>query len=243
MSNIVLLNNIDHQNLRVNTQRNAEFGDNVSSVITFPTEFVDIQRHYPILLRKAPENGEYQATALLGLTKDENLFLNDTGWDSEYIPAILSRGPFMIGFQKQNQNGELQKKPVIHVDLDNPRVNEAEGQRLFREHGGNTLYLESIAKILEGIHEGMNVSGPMYAAWESAGVIEPVNIDAKVDDDLTYNISSYYTVSEEKLRNLDGGTLEKLNRSGFLQGAYLMIASLNSLESLIMRKRRTLMRE
>lgn len=238
MTNTVLLNNIDHQNLRVNTRRNAELGDNLGAVITFPTEFADIQRHYPILLRKAPESGEYQAMALLGLTKDENLFLTDKGWEADYIPAILARGPFMIGFQQQEDNDEPRKKPVIHIDLDNPRVNEVEGQPLFREHGGNTPYLESVAKILEAIHEGMSVSGAMYAAWESAGLLEPVNIDIKVDDKLTYNLSSYYTISEDRLRNLDGTTLEKLNRSGLLQGAYLMIASLNNLQSLIERKRR-----
>ena len=59
MTNHVMLNNIQHKNLRVITRQGAEFGDNVGTVLTFPTEFADIQREYPIFFRKDPNTGEY----------------------------------------------------------------------------------------------------------------------------------------------------------------------------------------
>ena len=46
------------------------------------------------------------------------------------------------------------------------------------------------------------------------------------------------TISEEKLRALDGDALVKLNRSGFLQGAFLVLASLNNMKKLIDMKHR-----
>lgn len=240
MANHVLLNNIHHQNLRVDTRYGAEFGDNQSAVITFPTEFADIQRHYPIFLQKDGKTGEFQAVALLGFAKNENLFLNGSEWKASYVPAILARGPFLIGFQEQDVNGEIVKEPVIHVDLDNPRVNESRGEPVFLEHGGNSPYLERIAKVLKGIHDGLSYGRAMYAALADLDLIEPVNLEIKIHEDQVYQFTQFYTVNEEKLAGLDGETLEKLNRSGFLEGVYLMKASLTNIKTLIELKRQKL---
>ncbi|HVY63308.1 MAG TPA: SapC family protein, partial [Gammaproteobacteria bacterium] len=110
-----MLNNVTHKDLRVITRHAAEFGDNLGSVLTFPTEYGDIQREYPIFFRKDPQTGEFGSVALLGFAKDENLFLDETGWHARYIPGVIARGPFLIGFQQQQVNGETQTAPVIHV--------------------------------------------------------------------------------------------------------------------------------
>jgi hypothetical protein len=117
------------------TRHSAEFGDNVQAVLTFPTEYGDIQREYPLLFRKDPGSGEFQSIALLGLERGENLFLDEGRWSASYVPGIVARGPFLIGFQEQEVDGETHREPVIHVDLDDPRVNETEGEAVFLEHG------------------------------------------------------------------------------------------------------------
>ena len=91
MTKRVLLNNVDHAELRVVTRRGAEFGDGVNQALVFPTEFDALQREYPILFRR-DANGEMQALALLGLDRDENLFLADGRWNARYVPAALERG-------------------------------------------------------------------------------------------------------------------------------------------------------
>ena len=48
----MLLNNVDHKDLRVITTRGAEYGDDVMFALTFPAEFRNIQAHYPIVFRK-----------------------------------------------------------------------------------------------------------------------------------------------------------------------------------------------
>ncbi len=48
----VLLNNIDHHDLRVITRHGAEFGDGINQVMVFPTEFDSVAREYPIVFRK-----------------------------------------------------------------------------------------------------------------------------------------------------------------------------------------------
>ena len=74
----VLLNNVDHHDLRVVTRGGPEFGDAVNQVPVFPTEFENVQREYPIVFRNDAE-GVVRPLALLGLARDENLFLDAQG--------------------------------------------------------------------------------------------------------------------------------------------------------------------
>jgi hypothetical protein len=237
MTNHVLLNNIAHSKLRVITRYSAEYGDNVHAVLTFPTEYGDIQREYPIVFHKDHETGETQSIALLGLARNENLFLNDGKWSANYVPGILARGPFLIGFQEQQVDGEVRKQAVIHVDLDDPRVNETEGEALFLEHGGSTPYLKRVSAILSGIQEGLAVAKPMFAAFESFELLEQVKIEADVLDDVKVVLRGFYTINRDKLAQLDGAALQNLNRAGYLQGAFLAIASLSNIRKLIDMKR------
>lgn len=237
MTRHVLLNNIAHKDLRVITRNGAEFGDNVGTVMTYPTEYADVQREYPIFFRKDPETGEYMSIALLGFSKDENVYLDERGlWHANYIPGIVARGPFLIGFQ--DQQGDGKPSPVIHVDMDSPRVSQTEGEPVFLPQGGNSRYIERVSNILNGISEGMVVSKAMFAAFSAAELIEPVKVEVKFSDSEQYNLLGLHTISEEKLRQLDGATLEKLNRAGFLQGAFLVATSLNNVRKLIELKHR-----
>lgn len=237
MARHALLNNVDHQDLRVITRYSAEFGHGIHAVVAFPTEFGDVQREYPIFFRRSEDSGEFQSVALLGLEPGENLFLDDGGWNASYVPGVVAKGPFLIGFQEQELEGEVRREPVIHVDLDDPRVNEAEGEAVFLEHGGNTPYLQHVAGILRGIQEGMAVTKPMFAALESYGLIEPVNVEIDVHGDVKYELKGYYTISEEKLHSLPGDALERLNKAGFLHGAFMVLSSLHNVGKLIEMKR------
>jgi hypothetical protein len=236
MARHVLLNNIAHKDLRIITRHGQEFGDNVGTVLTFPTEYADIQREYPIFFRKDPESGEYQSIALLGFSKDENVFLDEQGWQANYIPGIVARGPFLVGFQDQQGDGVA--TAVIHVDLDSPRVSQTEGEPVFLPMGGNSRYIDRVAGILNGISEGIAVSKAMFAAFTAANLIEPVKLEVKFSDTERFNLVGLHTISEEKLLNLDGAALEQLNRAGFLKGAFLVAASIANVQKLIERKHR-----
>jgi hypothetical protein len=232
-----MLNNVAHKNLRVITRHGAEFGDNVGTVMTFPTEYGDIQREYPIFFRKDAQTGEYLSIALLGFTKDENLFLEGDRWDAGYVPGILARGPFLIGFQEHNEGGEVRREPVIHLDMENPRVSQSEGERVFLDLGGNSPYLERVAAILKGISQGLEFSKAMFAAFAAADLIEPMKLEIKFAEE-QYNLVGLHTINREKLANLDAETLHKLHRAGFLHGAYLVVNSLGNVQRLVERKQR-----
>jgi hypothetical protein len=234
MTNHVLLNNVDHQDLKIITRKAAEFGDNVSGVVTFPTEFRDVQSEYPIFFQKSEQTGQFQAIAVFGFETGQNLFLSDSGWHATYIPAIINRGPFLIGFQNENQNGQMVRVPMVHVDLDDPRISKTdEGEAVFLAHGGNSAYLEKVSRSLMTIHDGIETSKAMFNAFSELDLLEAFTAEIKLDDGGTYQLIGYYTINEDKLYQLDKETLSRLNNSGFLFAAYMVIASMSNVQKLV----------
>jgi hypothetical protein len=189
-----LLDNVAHKDLKIRTGYSAEFGDSTNSVMVFPTEFVHVQREYPILFRK-DSSVQTQAFALFGLDRDENLFLQGNTWNARYVPAALARGPFVIGF-RQNEAGESINEMVTHIDLDHPRVSETDGEPIFRSQGGNSPYLERANRMLQIIHRGLGATAPMIAAFEEAGLLEAREIEIQLDDRTKYQVPGFLTISE-----------------------------------------------
>jgi hypothetical protein len=230
----VMLNNVAHKDLRVIVRYAAEFGDAVGTVHVFPTEFADVQREFPIFFRKDAATGEYQSVALLGFDKTENLFLREDGrWEGSYVPGMLARGPFLIGFQENTVDGELRKEPVIHVDIEDKRVSQTEGVPVFAPQGGNSPYLNYIADILKGLRDGIEIGKAMFAQFDRLGLFEPLNLEVKVTSEQQYSVRGLHTIDQRKLATLDGATLEQLNRAGYLQGIFLVVSSVNNVRRLI----------
>jgi len=230
MTKTVVLNNVDHHDVRVVLGHAPAWGDAVNQVLVFPTEFDDAQRDYPILFRKDAD-GEFQSVALLGLDRDENLFLDEAGWQGRYVPATRQNGPFLIG-----HHGHAE--PMIHIDLDHPRVSRQAGEPLFRTHGGNSPYLDHVIRVLGRIHDGMAVSAPMFAAFAEADLIEPIVLQIQLDDTLQYNLPDFYTIGPARLARLDGPALERLHRSGFLRAAFMVMSSIANVSRIIDLKNR-----
>lgn len=231
MSTLQLLNNVEHKNLKVNTKHSAEFGDNVGGSLVFPEEFLMAHREYPLLLQKDPETEDFQFIALFGFQKDENLFLSEAGWQGRYIPALMRREPFLIGFQA-TQDGLEGRTPVIHIDMDSPRVSQ-DGERLFLENGGNTPYLNSLKKTLMQIHEGIATARTFLAVLQDNDLIEQLALDVEFNDGSQLKTNSYYTINQEKLLMLSDAKVTEFHRNGVLQLCYMMLASTGNIKNLI----------
>jgi hypothetical protein len=230
MTNNVLLNNVDHKDLRVITTRSAQYGDDVMYAITFPSEFRNIQAHYPIVFRKDAQ-GQFEPIALLGFQERQNLFLTQRGWDASYVPLTIERLPFLIGFSAD-------KQPMVHVDLDSPRVSRTEGEPVFREHGGNTEFLERMSSVLLAIHEGIAGVQPFVAALLEHELLESFVLDVQLANGSQNRLAGFYSIHEERLLGLSGAVLERFNRAGYLQAIHMAIASLSQFRALIERMNR-----
>ncbi len=230
--NPVQINNTDHADLRVSPRAGAGFGDAANQALIFPAEFEEVQREFAIIFRRRDDG--LQAYALLGLDRDENLFLTGDYWASRYVPASHQRGPFSIGMVRGSEDaiGE----PMLHVDLDDTRVGDNAGLPLFLEHGGNAPYLERITGVLRLLYQGIETAPAAYAALDEAGLLTPVTLTVDVSDERRYTIPDVLVVDIETLAALTGEPLERLHGSGVLRLAILAAASLANIQQLIARK-------
>jgi SapC len=242
MTKPVLLNNVEHRDLRVITRRSAQYGDDVMCALTSPAEFRSVQAHYPIFFRKAADSGQFQPFAMFGLSDKENLFLDEKGWDATYIPLTVERQPFLIGFQSGAAGAGAQPTMVVHVDLDSPRISRTEGERLFLEYGGISEHLQRVNAVLGAIHAGIEATPVFIAALLRHELLESFALDVRLADGTDHRVAGFYTINEERLAGLDGVRLEELHRDGHLLPIYMAIASLSNIRALIERKNRRLAR-
>jgi len=236
MANHVLLNNLDHQDLKIITDKSEKYGNNTMYSIVYPFEFKQLQADYPIFFHKDNASNTYTALALLGFEENENLFLSDNQWHASYIPLMIEREPFLIGQQSRIENGETVENPVIHLDLDNPRVNKAQGTDIFLPHGGNSEYINRISATLKAIHESRPSTQHFMDTMTELDLFEPFNLDIQLTNGTNNRLTGFYTINEDKLKQLKGEQLEKLNKSGLLKLIYLVIASHENINALIQRK-------
>ncbi len=232
MAKAELLNNVDHKDLRVITRRAAEYGDDTIIVSTFPSEFVHIQAHYPIVFRKTQEGLSFEAFALLGFVPGENLFLGPDGWTVNYVPLTIQRQPFLIGVSGEDL--------TVHVQLDSPRIatNPGEGEAVFLTHGSPTEFLERINSTLLAIHQGVQAMPAFISALIQHELLEAFAVDVELEDGSKHRLDGFYTVNQDRLNKLSGAALEQLQRAGYLQPIYMVIASMVNFRDLIERKNR-----
>ena len=231
MPNFALVNKDDHQNIRVNTKRSAELGDNVQLAMTFPTEFRSVQGSYPILFQKTGD--DYVPVALFGFEKDENLFLDETGWSAAYVPAMIKKEPFLIGTQGAPLGPAADPMRVLSIDLDSPRVNTDEGEALFMPLGEMTEYTENMAALLEVIYEGHKHNKLFVNFLLEQDLLESVTFDITLKDGSRNTLLGFYTINEEKVADLSAETLHLMNRNGFLMPMFMVMASTVNVQALV----------
>lgn len=238
MANHVLLNSAEHSDLRIITQRSDEFGDNLWFSPTFVDEMRSVQAHYPIVFHKDQNTAQFTPVALFGFQQNENLFLQSNQWNATYIPLSVQRMPFFIGRQNITTDGVTEQQRVITLDIDSPRVSKTQGTELFLEYGGNSQYLEDIAAILETLHHGMQGNEAFVNTLVSLNLLEAMNLDITLDNGANHQLIGFYTINEDVLNNLSPDNIVQLHNAGYLQAAYLILASQVHFNDLVALKNR-----
>lgn len=230
MAQYELLNNIAHKDLRIITRRGVGFGDGIGGCAVYPTEFNELQKYYPILFQRM-EDDCWLTIVLFGFDANENLFLSGDKWRVPYIPAIIEREPFIIGMQ-QRSSGAIE--PVVHVDLESPRIsNNGEGESVFLHYGGRSPFLERMTDVLSVVHEGVAEAERMLAEFIRLDLIEHITLEVEFSNGFQYKNSRYATISKEKLLALPDAEVAALHRSGLLRYAYLIVGSISNIQQMV----------
>ncbi len=239
MGNIQKLNNVEHAHLKIKkTPCDAE---RVMFTPVYTSEMRALQSNFPLMFYKSPDDGNFTPVALFGFEQGENLFLGKDRWTSQYIPMLIQRGPLMIATEGQTDIGEPAR--VIAIDMDHPNVSQDEGEPLFLEFGGNTAYLDRLATMLEGIHQGHTLTPLFVEALNEYDLITAITLKITLKNGQDHALEGFYAIDDEKLQTLNEEAIADLQRRGHLLPAYMMVASQSQLKRLIELKNATITAE
>lgn len=230
MANPVQLDNVSHKDLKILTTRGAAYGDALGYVPVVVRELRQLAISYPLLLRKK-STSQFELVALLGFSPYENIFAGADQWRGDTMPLALQRLPFMIGYANDPMGGEPQ--PVIHIDLDSPRVSYTEGVPVFLPQGGNSPYLEHINSLLAEIMQGLPHTNRFINLLVAEDLLEPVSINIQNPDGSSDELKGFYTINEEVLRSLNAEQLMRLHSQNYLELIYMLIASLGNIAKMV----------
>lgn len=222
-----LLNNLQHKDFRIVTQRGARWGDDFMSAPATVDEFRKLQAHYPIVFQPDGQGG-FVPTVLFGLEAGENLFLDGQGWAADYLPLSVQRIPFAIGIAE----GELR----MMIDPESPRISRgAEGEALFLPHGGLTDFTENANAVLRALHEGLEATTDFVQTLVRHELLEHFVLDVERPDGSHGQLAGFHIIHEERLAGLDAETVALLHQADYLMPIYMAVASLSNFTSLIKR--------
>ena len=236
MTNHQLLNHQTHSDCRIIADRSTQLGDGIMHAMVFSRELRSLQAHYPIFFCKDTDTGNFYPAALFGLEQGENLFLEDGGWSVGYVPMMVERQPFLIGFQSEDGAVVGTRAPVVSIDMDSPRVSNEAGYRLFDDDDQPSEFLRQTVELLDAIHVGHKDNENLIAALMQHQLLESCSMEVGLADGSKRKLLGYYTINENKLRELSSDALSTLHGSGHLEAIYMMIAALSNMASLIERK-------
>ena len=219
--NLEPLSSTIHSKYKVRTTETAPFLAKSNAVPLTIDEFVSAQRYFPIVFSAGDTP---VPLALMGLNDGVNVFIDDDGKPVNYIyiPAYVRRYPYMLARLKPDAQ-ELS----LCFDPTSDLIGEfKDGTPLF-DGDKPTDGLTAILKFCEDFE--------IAAQRTSQFVKELQDMDLLIDGEVTiqpaeasqpFVYRGFRMIDEDKMRNMNGDQLRKINQNGMLP---LIMAHLFSL--------------
>ena len=219
--NLIPLSTTEHAGYSSKGSDTAEYLVGQHAVPITVDEFIHGQRSFPIVF-SVGENPV--PLALMGLNEGVNVFVDETGKPHQqfYVPAYVRRYPFLLARLQPDA-----KELSLCFDPDSGLVGEFEdGTRLF-EDGKPTDNLNNILKFCEDFETAVQRTQAFVAELKTLDLL----IDGEVSiqpggSEQPFVYRGFQMVAEDKLREMNGDQLRKLNQNGMLT---LIMAHLFSL--------------
>jgi hypothetical protein len=221
------LNATQHRTMKVRTTLRMPQIAQTHAIPVTVDEFTLAQRHYPIVFSVGDNS---VPIALMGLNEGVNVFLDQDGRPldpTNYIPAYIRRYPFLLArLRPDSDELSLCFDPTANAvgDFD-------EGEPLFDGDQPS----EATKAILQ-FCEQFESAGQRTASF----VEELTKADLLMDGEVAiqpegfeqpFVYRGFRMVDEEKLRNLRGDELRRMNQSGLLPLIYAHLFSLNEMRT------------
>ena len=229
---IVPLNATQHGQLKIRPVEKSPFIAQTHAIPITVDEFGLAQRHYPIVF----SIGENPIPiALMGLNEGVNVFLDPDGRPIDtttYIPAYVRRYPFLLA-KLNPESDELS----LCFDPTTEAVGEFDdGQALFDGDQPS----EATKAILE-FCEQFETAGQRTAAFmedvKKSGLLMDGEVAIQPEGyQQPFIYRGFQMIDEEKLRELRGDELRKMNQNGMLPLLYAHLFSLAQMREVFARQ-------
>jgi hypothetical protein len=211
-----------HGNFKSRPTEVAPFLTRAHAVPLTSDEFIVAQRFYPIVFSvgDAPV-----PLALMGLNEGVNVFVDDDGrlTREAYVPAYVRRYPFMLA-RLQPEAEELSLCFDPSSDIVGPHD---EGAALF-DDGKPSQTTNDILKFCEEFEMSAQRTNAFMQELNELDLLTDGEVSIQPNDsDKPFIYRGFRMVAEDKLRDMRGDTLRKINQNGILP---LVVAHLFSLQ-------------
>jgi len=234
----VPLNRVDHKDLRLKGTMNLKFAMKAHSVPLTGVEFAFAARDMLIVFA-GNEAADAGPVALLGLRKDENLYIDAEGqWSPDtYVPAFVRRYPFVLAEKPDAPAGE---ELTVFLDEDYSGFDKTEGERLFNDDGTDTEMLTNAVGFLGEFQQNIARTRWFMEQLNKHDLLEPRNIRLQrgvpdTADSNAINLNGLFVVNEEKLRALDAKTAKEFTKEGVFGWIFAHLLSLGNIDRLARR--------
>lgn len=206
------------------------FAAGTNCVYVAAVEFAPALKEYPIVFGRG-DDGEVFPVALLGLKKDQNLYLTEEGyWRAVYIPAYVRRYPFVLA--REPKAGSY----AVCIDEAYPGFNEKEqGEALFAADGTQAPILEHSVEFLKSYQVEVEQTAKFCKAMDALGLFSPMQANVKMNNGEEFALTGFLVVDKDRLKTLEAERLAELARKDYLELAYAHLFSLSNVNTLIER--------
>ena len=211
-----------HKSLKVRSVPSFAYSAGINSVPLTVGEFAAAARQLPILF--VPDaNKNPSPIALLGLRRDENLFVGADGrWSGSYIPAFIRRYPFVL------IEGNTPTELTVGIDAAFPGFNTEVGEPMFNEDGTEGPGLKRAIEFLNTYRLDAQRTQDLALTLKRLDLFIPRVITVQNKDGSKYNLEGFFVVDEQKLGKIDEKEAGALLRSGHLAWIYMHLLSMHN---------------
>jgi len=215
------LNKMQHKDLYLKANSDFGFASQLNSVPLTAVEFSMAAAEYAIVF--AGSDDSLMPCVIMGVNKDENLYVGKDGWKANYVPAFVRRYPFVFS---STENGE---KLMLCIDESYAGFNtEGRGERLFDAEGEQTQYLSTILNFMEDYQAHFRHTQSFCKKLIELGLLQPMNATINLKGEERKTITGFQGIDRNKLKALSIETLKELMDKDWLELIYLHLQSVRT---------------
>lgn len=225
-----------HSQTKIKVNNTFAQAKNQNLTLLTAQEFALASREYVIAFIKDSETGQFRPVALLGLTKEENLFYSEDGWKAGYVPQNLQAYPF--GGQVQENSDQT----IVCIYEDSHLVNDSEGESLFDAEGNNTDFLNKKAALVKTLLQNSWSTQHFAKYLADHQLIKPQSLTIRLEGQEPYDLNGMYVIDEKKLNEVSDEEFIEIRKRGYLGPIYAALisqANINALAKLKVSKERS----